>query len=266
VRLGILPFAAGSSLVELERSWQAAEEAGFDDLWTVDHTTASAQLGPAWEASSLLVAMAARTRAISVGVLVFDVFLRHPFILAGAAAVAQALSGGRVRVGLGIGDKFSRLDHEALSLPFPPFSARARFLEGCCRAFPRLWRGDTVTDPSLGLNEAALGPVGITPPPLIVGGGSRMLMELAVRYADGWNLFTNDPEAFAIQVQGIAELEAVSTRSRPLQRSAYFFVDSQAGDLRKVVEAFEAVGADELMLVIRRPSAEAVLTLARQLR
>ena len=43
---------------------------------------------------------------------------------------------GRVRVGLGIGDEFTRLDHVALGLPFPPFAERVRILEACCRALP----------------------------------------------------------------------------------------------------------------------------------
>lgn len=113
MRLGVLPFAVGTTFADLERSWRAAEDIGFDALWTVDHLTASGDMRPAWEASSLLVAMAARTRTIPVGVLVFDVLLRHPFIMAGAVAVAQAMSGGRVRVGIGIGDKFSKVDGRA---------------------------------------------------------------------------------------------------------------------------------------------------------
>src|SRR5437879_6444039 len=113
MRVGVLPFALGTSFPDLVGSWRAAEEAGFAALWTVDHATATADLRPAWEASSLLVAMVGCTQTIPVGVLVFDVLLRHPFMVAGSVAVAQALSGGRIRVGLGVGDKFSQLDHEA---------------------------------------------------------------------------------------------------------------------------------------------------------
>jgi alkanesulfonate monooxygenase SsuD/methylene tetrahydromethanopterin reductase-like flavin-dependent oxidoreductase (luciferase family) len=210
--------------------------------------------------------MAARTRTIPVGVLVFDIFLRHPFMLAGAVAVAQAVSGGRVSVGIGIGDKFSMLDHAALSIPFPSFGERARFLEACCISLPRLWLGDTVTDPLLGLREAALGSAEEPPPSLIVGGGSRTLMELAVRYAQGWNLFTQDPETFAARVAVLAQIETAIDRREKLPRSVYFFVESAGRDLRKLVQAFEAVGADELMLVVRNPSAESILDLARQCR
>ncbi len=264
MRTGVVPFALGSSFTDLEASWRAAEKAGFNALWTIDHSTSTDDLQPAWEASSLLVAMAARTETISIGVLVFDVLLRNPFLLAGSIAVAQALSTGRVRVGLGIGDTFSRLDHESLSLPFPPLAERVRFLEACCTVLPALWRGDTITDASIGLHEAALGPLEIEPPPLIIGGGGRSLMEVAARHAEGWNLFTQDPEEFAARMDVLVGVEASAGRSKPLRRSVYLFVDRVEGDVRNAVNEFERAGAEEAMLVVTNPSGKAILDLARR--
>jgi alkanesulfonate monooxygenase SsuD/methylene tetrahydromethanopterin reductase-like flavin-dependent oxidoreductase (luciferase family) len=264
MRVGVLPFALGTSFPDLVGSWRAAEEAGFAALWTVDYATATGDLRPAWEASSLLVAMVGCTQTIPVGVLVFDVLLRHPFIVAGSVAVAQALSGGRVRVGLGVGDKFSQLDHEALGLPFAPVADRVRFLEACCPALHALWRGEAVTDPLLGLKDASLGPIGIEPPPLIVGGASRALMEVAARDAQGWNLFTQDPEAFAAAAATLKEVEAATGRNESIARSVYLFVERAGRDLRGLLEDFEAAGAEEAMLVLMKPNRESVLGLAHE--
>ena len=264
MRIGVLPFALGASFNDLENSWHAAEEAGFAALWTVDHATPTRNLRPAWEASSLLVAMAARTRAIPVGVMVFDALLRHPFIVAGSVAVAQAISGGRVSIGLGVGDKFSKLDHDALGLPFPPFPDRVRFLEECCRALPRLWRGESVTDSALGLQDAALGAMDIERPSLIVGGGKRALMEVAVRHADGWNLFTQDPETFATKTDELQTVIAALGRKELVRRSVYFFVERANRDLRALIDDFESAGAAEAVLVVMHPNADAITNLARQ--
>jgi alkanesulfonate monooxygenase SsuD/methylene tetrahydromethanopterin reductase-like flavin-dependent oxidoreductase (luciferase family) len=264
MRVGVLPFALGAKFPDLVQSWRTAEEAGFSALWTVDHATPTRDLGPAWEGSSLLVAMAGCTRNIPVGVLVFDVLLRHPFIVAGSVAVAQALSGGRVRVGLGVGDKFSKVDHDALGLAFPPIADRVRFLEACCTALPSLWRGDTVTDPLLGLKEAALGSIDIEPPPLIIGGGSQDLMELGARHAQGWNLFTQEPETFEASVEVLKSVEAATGRNKPLERSVYLFVERTSGDLRGLLKDFEAAGAEEVMLVVMKPNRDSILSLASQ--
>lgn len=264
MRVGVLPFALGTAFPDLVASWRAAEEAGFAALWSVDHATATRDLRPAWEGSSLLVAMAGCTRTIPIGVLVFDVLLRHPFVLAGSVAVAQALSGGRVRVGLGIGDKFSNLDHAALGLPFPPATDRVRFLEACCTAFRSLWQGDVVTDALLGLKDAALGPMDIEPPPLIIGGASRALMEVAARRALGWNLFTQKPEAFAALVATLKEVEAATDRNQPLARSVYLYVERADRDLRGLLTELEAAGAEEAMLVLMRPNRESIFGLARE--
>lgn len=259
-----MPFALGATFADLEQSWLAAEDAGFAALWTVDHATPTNSLQPAWEGSSLLVAMAARTRTIPVGVMVFDVLLRHPFIVAGSIAVAQALSGGRVRVGLGVGDKFSELDHHVLGLPFPTISDRVRFLEGCCAALPRLWRGEPVSDASLGLSHAALGPMNIKPPPLVIGGGSRALMEVAARHAQGWNLYTQEPEKFASSAAELKAVVAAIGRQDPLAQSVYLFVDRMNRDLRDSMKDFEAAGADEAMLVVMRPNRDSIRNLARR--
>ena len=264
MRIGVLPFALGASFVDLESSWHAAEEVGFAALWTVDHATPTGNLSPAWEASSLLVAMAARTRTIRVGVMVFDVLLRNPFILAASVAMAQAISAGRVSVGLGVGDNFSKFDHDVLGLPFPPFADRVRLLEACCDAFPRLWRGESVTDSALRLHDAALGAIGIEPPPLIVGGGRRALMEVAARHAHGWNLYTQDPKAFATKADEVKSIVAATGREDRLERSVYFFVEQVSRELPALLNDFEAAGADEAVLVVKRPNREAIAQLARQ--
>src|SRR5207245_8804577 len=69
----------------------AAEEAGFDGLWTWDHLRdPDAASGPGVpEAWTVLTALAEVTRRISLGPLVLNVANRHPGVLANMAATLQ---------------------------------------------------------------------------------------------------------------------------------------------------------------------------------
>ena len=243
--MGVKPGQWGWSFEELRASWRAAEEAGFDVVSCFDHASAAPAGLAAWDAPTLLAAMPGSTERIGLAVDVLNVALRHPFLLAGQLAVAQAASGGRLRVGLGAGSPLARVDHEALGLPFPPFAQRMDRLEACCRVFPALWRGEEVTEPSLGLGAAALGPIGIEPPPIAIGGSSDRALEIAARWAAGWNC-----------VVGRDDLGDVGRRldqlaGRHLERIAQVFLrDVGFEGARETVQRVEQEGADAVVFVL----------------
>src|SRR2546425_1639865 len=83
----------------------AAEDAGFDGLWTWDHLRdPDGDSGPGVpEAWTVLTALAEVTRRIALGPLVLNVANRHPGVLANMAATLQAVSGGRLLLGIGAG-------------------------------------------------------------------------------------------------------------------------------------------------------------------
>ncbi len=80
---------------------QAAEQAGFDLVACFDHVCAAPRGMAAWDAPSLLAAIALHTEQVLISAEVINASLRYPFLLAGQLAVAQAASGGRLRAGLG---------------------------------------------------------------------------------------------------------------------------------------------------------------------
>jgi alkanesulfonate monooxygenase SsuD/methylene tetrahydromethanopterin reductase-like flavin-dependent oxidoreductase (luciferase family) len=187
MRLGVKPGQWGWSFEDLRAAWGIAEDCGFQHISCFDHVSASPQPLASWDAPSLLVAMAGVTSSIRLEVQVLNTSLRHPFLLAAQLAVAQAASGGRLRVGLGAGSHhLARFDHVAVGIDFPPHRERVKRLGECCRALPALWRGAVVDDPALGLVGASLGRTGIEPPPLFVGGSSEAVMSIAAQFADGW--------------------------------------------------------------------------------
>jgi probable F420-dependent oxidoreductase len=93
VRWGLtLPFA-GVPLADTETLVRAAEEAGYDDLWTGDTS------GP--DGFTPLALAAAWTRRMRLGTGIVNPFTRGPAVLAQHAAALQDASGGRFVLGLG---------------------------------------------------------------------------------------------------------------------------------------------------------------------
>src|ERR671935_2352881 len=121
MRIGVKPGQWGWSFDELTASWRAAEEAGFDIVSCFDHVSAAPAGLAAWNAPTLLAAMAGVTDRVALAVDVLNTSLRHPFLLAGQLAVAQAASSGRVEVGLGAGSYHpAPLDPPRFGLRFSP--------------------------------------------------------------------------------------------------------------------------------------------------
>jgi alkanesulfonate monooxygenase SsuD/methylene tetrahydromethanopterin reductase-like flavin-dependent oxidoreductase (luciferase family) len=179
---------------------------------------------------------------------VLNVSLRPPLLLAGQLAVAQASSGGRLEVGLGTGSwHLARHDHQVAGVPFPPFAERVRRLEACCRTFPELWRGEPVTEEILGLDEASLGPVGIEPPPIVVGGTSDRVLRVAATHADAWNASSVEADRFA---ELAAHLDALTGDHRVGRQVQLWFREVGLDGARAARDRFEDAGADTLIFVL----------------
>jgi alkanesulfonate monooxygenase SsuD/methylene tetrahydromethanopterin reductase-like flavin-dependent oxidoreductase (luciferase family) len=252
MRIGIRPGQWGWRFDELTAAWERIEALGFQVISCFDRVSAKPGGHPAWDAPTLLAAMAGHTQRIALAVDVININLRHPFILAAQLAVDQAASGGRLEVGLGAGSYgIARFDHQALGIPFPPLAERLELLDACTRAFPALWRGETVTDPQLGLHAASLGPLGIEPPPIIVGGASAALLETAVRFADGWNVVVESAKEYAEHAGTVNEFCQRLGRMRPLLRHVQLFADAlEPAAAREAVDRLASHGATTVLFVL----------------
>jgi alkanesulfonate monooxygenase SsuD/methylene tetrahydromethanopterin reductase-like flavin-dependent oxidoreductase (luciferase family) len=264
MRIGVKPGQWGWSFTELLESWRLAEELGFDIVSTFDHVTASPRGLAAWDAPSLLSAMAGRTQRVRLAVDVVNTSLRHPFLLAAQLAVAQAASNGRLEVGLGLGSwGLARHDHRALGIPFPPRERRIELLRACCRIFPGLWRGEAVSDAALHLEGASLGPIGIASPRLIVGGTSDEVIAVAAEFADGWNAVASDASDYAALARRADSLCAEVGRPRPLARAVQVFAPTiELGAARELMGGLADAGAESVTFVLVEGGPAAVRDLA----
>jgi F420-dependent oxidoreductase-like protein len=175
---------------------RAAEAGGFRSFFRSDHLMAFAGDGLPGPTDSwvTLGALARETSRIRLGTMVTSVTFRHPGILAIEVAQVDAMSGGRVELGLGAG--WFDGEHLAHAVPFPPLGERFQRLEEQLAILTGMWATaagqrfnhhgahyDVVDSP--GLPKPAQQPR----PPIIIGGaGSRRTPRLAATYADEFNL------------------------------------------------------------------------------
>ena len=146
------------------------------------------------DAWTTLAALARETQTIRLGTLVTPVTFRFPGALAIQVAQADAMSGGRVELGLGAG--WYDAEHRAYGIPFPPTGARFEMLEEQLAIIEGLWTtpvGETFaftgTHYQLSDSPALPKPVQRPRPPIVMGGhGAKRTPRLAARYADEFNL------------------------------------------------------------------------------
>jgi alkanesulfonate monooxygenase SsuD/methylene tetrahydromethanopterin reductase-like flavin-dependent oxidoreductase (luciferase family) len=170
-----------------------AEEVGFASVWIPDHLIIDiprpgSRPAGAWEAWSLLAALAATTERIAIGLLVSCTAFRNPALLAKMADTVDEISGGRLILGLGAG--WCELEFRAFGYPF---DHRVSRFEEALQIITGLLRDGYVdfTGTYYQARECELRPRGPRPqgPPILVGSSSKgeRMLRLAARYADIWN-------------------------------------------------------------------------------
>jgi probable F420-dependent oxidoreductase len=183
------PFRFTASMPGLDRPvarWRdeirRIEDLGFSSVSVSDHFTGGWAMDPL---VAMTVADEASTRLRVLG-MVFCNDFRHPVLLHKSLANLDVFSGGRVEVGLGAG--WLRDDHDAAGLPFDPPGVRVERLTESIEVLLGLFGEKPVSFAGRYYQVSDLDglpkPVQRPHPPLLVGGGSRRILELAGRRAD----------------------------------------------------------------------------------
>jgi F420-dependent oxidoreductase-like protein len=181
-----------------------AEELGFGAFFRSDHYLAMGTdglPGPS-DAWITLAGLARDTTTIRLGTMMTSATFRHPGPLAISVAGVDAMSGGRVELGIGAG--WYEAEHTKYGIPFPSTGERFDRFEDNLAIITGLWaaEGDftyegrhySVTD-SPGLPKPTQ-----TKPPVLIGGlGKKRTPALTARYADEFNLPFVDEETTAAQ-------------------------------------------------------------------
>lgn len=285
------PCKIGVQLPEVERfvAWpeyvdmaRRAEDAGYDSIWVGDHLLYDlpdgSTRGP-HEAWTMLAALAASTDRVQIGPLVAATPFHAPAMLAKQAATVDAISGGRLIVGLGAG--WNRREFDAFGFPYDRrvsrFEEALTIIASLLREGRTTFHGrfydvdDCVLDPR---------PVSEGGPPIMLGSNSPRMLSIGLPLVDSWNVWWS---TYGNSIDGFAEakagVDAATPEGRSVEATAAVLVTMTAGrgrlmgeryddrvavvtpdDLADHVRGLADVGATHLQLVLDPITAESIET------
>ena len=246
------PCKVGVQLPEVERfvPWpdyldlaRRAEAAGYDSVWVGDHLIYDlpdgSTRGP-YEAWTTLAAIAAVTERVEIGPLVASTSFHAPAMLAKLAATVDAISQGRLILGLGAG--WNRREFDAFGFPYDRrvsrFAEALAVIAPLLREAPATFHGefydvdDCVLDP---------GPVREGGPTIMLGSNSPRMLSIGLPVVDAWNvwwsIYANSVERF---VEIKAEVDAAMPEGRYVEATAAVLVTLPGGRGRLMGEGYDA--------------------------
>ena len=280
------PLRVGVQLpeVEYEIGWpdlismaRTAEAVGFDSLWLGDHLLYDLDVGSRgpWEVWTSLSVLAAVTSRVELGPLVASTAFHNPAMLAKQAATVEAVSDGRLILGLGAG--WNEREFTAFGFPFDRRVDRFAEAFTVIRELARTGRC-TFAGEFVEMHDCVIHPRGPRPsgPPLLIGSVGPRMLRLTLPFVDLWNVWWSDygnhSDGFAARSAEVdAICEEVGRDPAEVGRSAAVLVQldggggrqmgdygwgttapitGSPGEIADALADFAAAGADHVQLVV----------------
>lgn len=259
---------------------QLAEALGFSAIWLRDvpfNVPTFGDAGQVFDPFVYLGALVASTRAIALGTASIILPLRHPAHVAKAAATADALSGGRLLLGVASGDRPE--EYPALGMDFADRGTRFRdsvaYIRAMAEDYPRT---STAQGTLSGKIDMLPKPVGGRIPVLITG-GSQQSPDWVAQNGDGWITYPRDAAAQGRVVADYRDRSAAAGGPlKPVMQSLYIDLVSDphappepihlgfrsgANFLRTYLIELERLGVNHVALNLRFNRADVETTMRR---
>jgi alkanesulfonate monooxygenase SsuD/methylene tetrahydromethanopterin reductase-like flavin-dependent oxidoreductase (luciferase family) len=186
---------------------QGAEAGGLDSVWVYDHLLYRFGDDPTtglYESWTILSAIAEATRRVDLGTIVLCTAFRNPALTAKMAGTLDAISGGRLILGIGAGWH----DPEFQAFGFPTDHKVGRFEESLAVIAGLIRDGRADLDGTyVQARDAVLMPPARPDIPILVAAKQPRMFDLTARHADAWNAawFGLPDERLAARRRGLAE-------------------------------------------------------------
>jgi alkanesulfonate monooxygenase SsuD/methylene tetrahydromethanopterin reductase-like flavin-dependent oxidoreductase (luciferase family) len=255
-------------VIDFNRQCIEAGTTGFSTLWLEDHL----QVGATDELECLttLSYLAAQYPQFKIGSLVLSQSYRNAALLAKMAANLQALTGGRLILGLGAGWKED--EYLAYNYPFPPVKIRMEELEDAIQVLRAMWTTQPATfvGQHYQVHNAYCAPLPDPAIPLLIGGGGEVrTLAIVARYANWWNFNSCTVEEYAHKLAILRQhcakvgrdpaeitlsyLSTLSVSDDPAQVTRHpnkHFIAGNASEVMQELEQFRALGVTHFMFRI----------------
>ena len=226
----------GLNWARWNRVLELAERAGFQSVFMSDHFVDPEP--PDQDQIELWVALtyaATKTSRVELGPLVTPVTFRHQTMMVRQAAAVDALSEGRLVLGLGAG--WQEREHRNYGIPFYDMRTRFELLTDALEIVQRLYASAapvTYAGKQVSVEDAVLLPRPPRKTPILIGGnGPKRTLPIAAKYADEWNAVFIDAEAFGKLNRRLTELlEAQGRDPATVKRSIMIPFDWVEGEER----------------------------------
>jgi alkanesulfonate monooxygenase SsuD/methylene tetrahydromethanopterin reductase-like flavin-dependent oxidoreductase (luciferase family) len=240
-----------------------ARDVGFEAIWFGDHFTMGEAdtMSGAWEAWTMMAAVAARVPNVQIGPLVSCAGFRNPGLIAKMTESMDEISGGRFILGLGAG--WNASEYHQFGFPFDYRASRLEesiqiirplLRQGKSDFQGRFWQANRAVNQPRGPRHSGA--------PLLLGTNGERLLKSVARYADAWNSdWVSDPVAMAHLISRVdAACDAIGRPAKSLIKtgSVRFAMDEHnsrrtdivAGTVDDMVEqlvAFRGLGLRHLV-------------------
>jgi F420-dependent oxidoreductase-like protein len=256
-RLDLVGIAPEDQWPTMKSLAQRADAGPWESIWVFDHfhTVPAPTDEATHEAWTLMSAFGAVTERVRLGQMCTCMSYRNPAYLAKVAATCDHVSGGRIEMGIGAG----WYEHEwrAFGYGFPPARERLRMLDEGVQIMRQAWtEGRASLDGKhYQVDDAIVRPLPLQEggiPLWIAGGGEKVTLKIAAKYAQYTNFIGTD-EVFATKSEILkGHCDTVGTDYDKIVRSANFnvFIGETEADVQKRIDTLRArlephVGAEK---------------------